>query len=75
MGDATPQPVGDDANAVAVEVQAVKRWQKPVTLQRIKRDPQLASWELVRLPRLSVMPVTEAQWHRVEELSREAEGQ
>jgi predicted RNA-binding protein with PUA-like domain len=74
VGDARPQPDSTDANAVVVEVQAVKRWKNPVTLQRIKRDPQLASWELVRLPRLSVMPVTEAQWRRVEELSKEAEG-
>jgi predicted RNA-binding protein with PUA-like domain len=40
-----------------------------VTLAEIKADSALAEWDLVRLPRLSVMPVSEAQWRRVEELS------
>ena len=34
-------------------------------------QPTEAELELVRLPRLSIVPVTEAQWRRVEELSRE----
>jgi predicted RNA-binding protein with PUA-like domain len=63
----------DDDKAVVVEVEPVKRLQNPVTLERIKRDSQLKGWDLVRLPRLSVVPVTEDQWRRVEELSREAE--
>ncbi len=59
---------GPDPKAVAVEVQAVRRLPRPVPLARIKEDPLLAGWELVRLPRLSVMPVTDDQWRRVEEL-------
>ncbi len=63
-----PDPGGEDPKAVAVKVAAVRRWPKPVTLERIKKDPRLADWELVRLPRLSVMPVTAAQWQILEEL-------
>jgi predicted RNA-binding protein with PUA-like domain len=59
---------------VVVSVRAVRRLQFPVSLSRIKADPALADWDLVRLPRLSVLPVTEAQWHRVEELGRTPEG-
>jgi predicted RNA-binding protein with PUA-like domain len=44
-----------------------------VTLAEIKRDPTLAGWDLVRLPRLSVLPVTPQQWQRVEELSRQGD--
>ena len=66
-------PKNADPKAVVVKVQAVRRWPRPVTLKRIKEEPELASWELVRISRLSVMPVTEAQWHRVHELSREQE--
>ena len=72
LRDSKPDPASDDDKAVVVEVQAIKRLQHPVSLERIKTEPQLANWDLVRLPRLSVMPVTEAQWRRVEELSREA---
>lgn len=65
-----PDPEAEDDKGVAIKVQPVKRWSQPVTLERIKNDPNLASWDLVRLPRLSVMPVTEVQWRRVEALSR-----
>ena len=71
VGDARPDPSGDDPKAVVVEVKAVRRWSAPVSLHRIKEDPDLAGWDLVRLPRLSVMPVSPEQWQRLEELSRE----
>jgi predicted RNA-binding protein with PUA-like domain len=64
-----PDPDEDDPKLVAVEVVAVKALKRPVTLQEIKADETLASWDLVRLGRLSVMPVTDAQWRRVIELS------
>ena len=73
LSDSRPDPASEDDKAVMVEVRAEKRWKNPVTLTRIKGDPELSGWELVRLPRLSVLPVTEAQWRRVEELSTEAE--
>jgi predicted RNA-binding protein with PUA-like domain len=44
---------------------------QPVSLSRIKQDPALADWDLVRLSRLSVMPVTQSQWQRVLELAAE----
>ena len=65
-----PDPASDDPKAVVVKVKAVRRLPSPVSLARIKADPDLASWELARLPRLSVVPVSEGQWRRVEELSR-----
>jgi predicted RNA-binding protein with PUA-like domain len=65
-------PAEGDPKAVVVEVEAVRRLQHPVLLGRIKEDPLLADWDLVRLPRLSVMPVTAAQWRRVEQLSRDS---
>jgi predicted RNA-binding protein with PUA-like domain len=70
--DAGHDSNSDDPKAVVVQVRAVRRLQYPVTLVRIKEDPMLADWDLVRLPRLSVMPVTEDQWRRVEKLSESA---
>jgi len=61
----------NDPKAVIVKVQPVRRLQHPVSLSRIKQDSTLAGWDLVRLPRLSVMPVTEEQWQRVQELSKQ----
>jgi predicted RNA-binding protein with PUA-like domain len=66
-----PDPNDADPKAVVVKVQPVRRWPHPVTLKRIKADPELADWDLVRLSRLSVVPVSDAQWRRVHELGRE----
>jgi predicted RNA-binding protein with PUA-like domain len=54
----------------AVKVEPVQAWTKPVTLKQIKADDELAGCDLVRLPRLSVTPLTEAQWERIESLAR-----
>jgi len=59
----------DDPKAVVVQVGPTKRWAHPLTLERIKREPRLAAFDLVRLPRLSVMPVTADQWKLLEELA------
>jgi predicted RNA-binding protein with PUA-like domain len=72
VGDPMPDPDSDDPKAVVVEVQAVRRLHSPVPLAQVKQDPQLADWDLARLPRLSVMPVSAAQWRRVEELARQS---
>ena len=69
VGNAMQDPQNADPKAVVVKVEAVRRWPRPVTLKEIRQDPDLAQWDLVRNSRLSVMPVTEAQWRRVEELS------
>ena len=70
VGDAGPDPESDDPKAVSVQVEPLRRLPHPVTLATIKGDPQLADWELVRISRLSVMPVTKSQWKRIEELSK-----
>jgi len=72
VSDPEPGPAGDP-QAVVLRVEVVRRLRSPVPLERIKADPVLADWDLVRLPRLSVLAVSREQWHRVEELSRGAE--
>lgn len=59
----------DDPKAVVVTVAPVKRWTKSVTLEQIKKDPRFAQWELVRMARLSVMPVSAEQWQWLAELA------
>jgi len=53
-----------------VDVVPDKRLKRPVTLAEIKSDKSFASFPLVRLSRLSVMPVSDAEWARIETLSR-----
>jgi len=47
----------------------VKKLPRPVTLASIKADKAFASFPLVRMSRLSVMPVTEQEWTRIEKMS------
>lgn len=54
----------------AVKVEPVRAWKKPTTLKQIKADEELAGCDLVRLPRLSVVPLTDAQWKRIESLAQ-----
>ena len=65
---ARPDP--KDPNWVSVEVAAVRLLARPVTLKQIKGEPSLATIELVRLSRLSVSPVRDAEWAKVLELAR-----
>jgi predicted RNA-binding protein with PUA-like domain len=67
---AYPDPAQDDAKLVVVDIKPVRRLSRPVTLGAIKADKAFAKWELVRISRLSVMPVSPAHWRRIEEISR-----
>lgn len=63
--DPYPDPQADDSKLVVVDVVPVRRLAKPITLQEIKADPTFADWELVRISRLSVMPVPTPLWKRI----------
>jgi len=63
--DPFPDPERDDPRLVVVEVKPGRKLAKPIPLADIKADPELKDFDLVRLPRLSVMPVTEAVWKRL----------
>jgi predicted RNA-binding protein with PUA-like domain len=55
----------DDARWECVDIRAVKDVPTPVTLEQVKANPKLADMALVRLGRLSVQPVTPAEWKEV----------
>jgi predicted RNA-binding protein with PUA-like domain len=54
---------------VVVEVQAVQKLKNPVTLAVIKSKREFKNFPLVRIPRLSVMPVPEQLWNAILSLS------
>jgi len=64
-----PDPEDKAGKYVAVDIAPVKRLPRPVTLAEIKADPAFKDFALVRIARLSVMPVTDAQWTRIERMA------
>jgi predicted RNA-binding protein with PUA-like domain len=70
---AYPDPADKSGKLYAVDVAPVKKLGQPVTLAAIKADKAFASFPLVRMSRLSVMPVTDQEWARIEKMSRSAE--
>lgn len=68
MSDSYPDP--NDKSLVVVDVKPAGRLAKPVTLAQIKADPVFAEWELVRISRLSVMPVPQKLWDRLMKMAK-----
>jgi len=60
-----PDPTDETGKFGLVDVKAVKDVPKPVTLADVKADAKLKDMVLVREARLSVQPVTEAQWKHI----------
>ena len=65
LGDAYPDPQDPGGKASVVDVAPVKPLPRPVTLAEIKADKAFADFALVRISRLSVMPVSDDQWDRI----------
>lgn len=66
-----PDPTADDETWVVVDLKPVKKLKNPVSLEQIKGNKSLADMALVRLGRLSVQPVTDAEWEIVMEMAGE----
>lgn len=67
--DAYADPKQKDPRLVVVDLKVGKRLPRPVPLDEIKRQIALKDFALVRMPRLSVMPVNDAQWKLIMELA------
>ncbi len=68
--DPYPDPKEKDERLMVVDLKPKIRLPQPVTLADIKADPAFAGWDLLRIGRLSVVPVPDAMWKRVEELAK-----
>ena len=60
-----PDPKRKDPKLVVVDLEADRRLPRPVTLAAIKADPAFSDLGLVRMSRLSVIPVPADQWKRL----------
>ena len=70
LSEAYPDPAKKDPKLLVVEIERDKPLARPVTLVEIKANAKLKHFDLVRLPRLSIMPVSEEQWKIIEEMAR-----
>jgi predicted RNA-binding protein with PUA-like domain len=60
-----PDPKRQDPTLVVVDLEADRRLPKPVSLAAIKADPEFSELALVRMSRLSVIPVPAEQWKKL----------
>ena len=68
--DPMPDPVKNDPRLVVISLKPKERLKRPVSLSEIRGVKELGDFALVRLPRLSVMPVDTRQWKMLLERSK-----
>jgi len=66
LSDAYADPNDKTGKMAVVDVGPVRKLSRPVTLAEIKADAAFKTFALVRISRLSVMPVTDDEWKRIE---------
>jgi predicted RNA-binding protein with PUA-like domain len=71
VSDPFPDPQAGDERRVVLALRPRRRLAQPVSLKTIRADSHFADFPLVRMPRLSVMPVPAALWKRLLALAGE----
>jgi predicted RNA-binding protein with PUA-like domain len=71
--DPYPDPADPSGRRAAVDISPDRKLGRPVTLAEIKRMKMFESHPLVRIPRLSVMPVGDREWSAILRLSAGSE--
>ena len=66
-----PDPALNNPLLVVVDVRAVRSLPQPVTLAQIKQSGNFTGFDLIRLPRLSVLPVPIEYWQQILQLAGE----
>ncbi len=64
-----PDPTDSKNKFVAVDVKAIKKLKKPVTLEIIKNNKKLRNIALIKQSRLSVMPINKIEWNEILKIS------
>ena len=66
-----PDPSGENDKLVVIDLKVGKKLARPVSLDEIKADKAFAGWILLRIGRLSVVPVPAPMWKRIGELAEQ----
>ena len=69
LGDGYPDPGDKTGKHAVVDLGPVRKLGRAVTLAEIKADAAFNACPLVRISRLSVMPITDAEWTRIERMA------
>tara|TARA_Y200000002_G_scaffold369875_1_gene364579 strand:- start:527 stop:934 length:408 start_codon:yes stop_codon:yes gene_type:complete len=64
-----PDPTDKTERFVVVDVKAIKKLKKPVSLEKIKLNKNLKNISLVKQSRLSVMPIKKVEWNEIIKMS------
>ena len=64
-----PDPTDETERFVVVDVKAIKKLKKPVSLEKIKLNNKLKNIALIKQSRLSVMPIKEVEWNEIIKMS------
>jgi len=70
-GDPYQDPKSDDRKFTVIDVKPIRRLDHPVSLAVIKKDRRFMSFDLIRISRLSAMPVSPGIWEAVLEISHQ----
>jgi predicted RNA-binding protein with PUA-like domain len=68
--DAYPDPDDRSGKSFVVDIAPIRKLKRPVTLAEIKAKPFFKDFPLVRISRLSVMPVSDHEWKEIEKMSK-----
>jgi predicted RNA-binding protein with PUA-like domain len=65
-----PNPKEDNKRFIVVDMKYKKSLKRPVTLDEMKKQKKFQNWELIRISRLSVMPVSKHIWDTIIDISQ-----
>ena len=65
-----PNPNEDNDRFIVVDVKYKKPFKRPVTLDEMKKEKKFRDWELLKISRLSVMPVPKKIWDQIIKMSK-----
>jgi predicted RNA-binding protein with PUA-like domain len=68
VSDPYPDPNADDEHLVVINLKPKRRVKTPLTLAEIKANEAFSEFDLVRLPRLSVMPISKEYWELLQDM-------
>ena len=70
ISDPYPNPKEDNKRFIVFDVKYKKSLKRPVTLDEMKKQKKFQNWELIRISRLSVMPVPTDIWNAILDISQ-----
>jgi len=65
-----PNPKEENKRFIVVDVKYKKSLKRPITLDEMKKQKEFKNWELIRISRLSVMPVPKHIWDTIIDISQ-----